>query len=253
MLDYAGLLILPLIQVLAIVLIVKKLRGTKSLFFGVLAVVCWLLSFLVPVFFSRTTSLVITSTIVASLSLIGWLSFLGMLLLLPSRAPTGVVPTVDPDATDTPKAKLSTNNTYFVGRKEDQMSGQQAQNNEEIQVEVGMIAEGFYPWFLGGVLLSGTVVVPIVTAMLMEGISPAVAWIGGIISAAVFLLCLDKRGNWRETTAFPAIGVAVVGATIYHYSTGRPIWVVGGLLGFVIFAIFGALGVVIGKLVRAKS
>ena len=117
----------------------------------------------------------------------------------------------------------------------------------------GMIAEESYPWFLGGVLVGGAVIVPVGTTMLMDGITPVGAWIGGIVSAIVFLLCLDKRGNFRWTTAIPAIGVAVVGANVYHQATGRPIAVVGGVLGFVIYAILGAIGVGIGKLVRGKS
>ena len=132
------------------------------------------------------------------------------------------------------------------------MSGKQGQNGDEMPGERDLIAEGLYPWFLGAVLLAGALVVPIVTVILMDEISPAVAWIGGLISAVVFLLCLDKRGNWREATAFPAIGVAVVGATIYHYNTGHPIWITGGVLGFLFFSVFGALDVVIGKLLRGK-
>lgn len=114
----------------------------------------------------------------------------------------------------------------------------------------GMIAEGYYPWFLGGVLVGGVVVVPIGTAMLMDGISPLVAWVGGVASAIVFLLCLDTRGNFRTARAIPAIGAAVIGANIYHHSTGQPVAVVGGVLGFIIYAIFGAIGVGIGKLVQ---
>jgi len=87
----------------------------------------------------------------------------------------------------------------------------------------------------------------------MKGIAPAAAWIGGIVSAIVFLFCFDKRGNFRWATAIPAIGVAVVGANVYHQATGRPVAVVGGILGFVIYTIFGAIGVGIGKLVRGKS
>jgi hypothetical protein len=133
------------------------------------------------------------------------------------------------------------------------MSEQQVQDGGQKKADGGMIAEGYYPWFLGGVLVGGAVVVPIGTAMLMEGISPAVAWIGGVASAVVFLLCLDKRGNFRWATAIPAIGVAVIGANIYNRTTGRPVAVVGGVLGFIIYAIFGAIGVGIGKLVRGKG
>jgi hypothetical protein len=133
------------------------------------------------------------------------------------------------------------------------IEGNKVQEDGKKKATGGMIPEGFYSWFLGGVLVGGAVFVPIGTKIFMEGISPAVAWIGGVSSAALFLFCIDKRGNFRWKTAMFAIAVAYFGANAYHQSTGRPVAVVGGALGFLIYAIFGGIGVAIGKLVRGKQ
>lgn len=133
------------------------------------------------------------------------------------------------------------------------MAVHKSKNSGTKNVNAGMIPEDFYSWFVGGVMVGGVVIVPIGTAMLVEEISPVVAWIGGIVSSVVFLLCLDKQGNFRWATAIPAMGVAAVGAMIYHHSTGQPVVVVGGVLGFIIYAIFGSIGTGIGMLVRGKN
>ncbi len=116
-----------------------------------------------------------------------------------------------------------------------------------------LIPEGFYPWFLGGVLLGGAVVLPIALFHLMEGMSALAAWVCGVVSSVVFLLCLDTRGNFRWITAIPAIAVATIAANVYNQNTGQPVVVLGGLAGFVIFAVFGAIGVGIGKQVRGRQ
>jgi len=128
------------------------------------------------------------------------------------------------------------------------MTEQQQANTGKSKPYSGLIPQGFYNWFVGGVLVGGIIIVPIGTTMALEGISPVAAWVGGIVSAVVFLLCFDTKGNWRWATAVPAIVVAVIGAKVYHQSTGQPVAVVGGFLGFIIYMAFGLLGVGIGKL-----
>jgi hypothetical protein len=120
------------------------------------------------------------------------------------------------------------------------------------QTRTGFIPSGSYTWFLAGVLLGGATVVPIATFVLMEGISPVVAWTGGIGSAVAFLLCFDKQGNWRWATAIPAIAVVAISANVYHQTTGRPVAAVGGILGFVIYTVLGFGGIGIGRL-RGKK
>lgn len=113
--GYALLFVIPLLQVFAIVVIVKKLHGTKSLVFGVLALGCWLLSGLVAMFFYEMTSAdrATTMAIVAFLNLIGWLSFLGMLMTLPVRGHAPIAASPEPDGigapvTDSPSVQEKT-------------------------------------------------------------------------------------------------------------------------------------------------
>jgi len=125
----------------------------------------------------------------------------------------------------------------------------QQANTSESTPESGFIPRGiYYYFFVGGVLIGGVIVVPIGTTMVIESISPLVAWVGGIVSAIVFLCCFDRRGNWRWVTAVPAIAIASIGASVYHQSSGQPVAVVGGVLGFLIYMVFGYLGIGICKL-----
>lgn len=89
--SYALMTVLPLLQVVAIAIVVKKLRGSRALVFGVIAVGCWMLSGIVSIFLRSATSadMVTTGIILSLLSFGGWISFIVMLLTLPVEDASG--------------------------------------------------------------------------------------------------------------------------------------------------------------------
>ncbi|MDX9858278.1 MAG: hypothetical protein RBT76_10840 [candidate division Zixibacteria bacterium] len=101
--SYAGMLVLPLLQIAAIIVMIKRLRGSKSLLFGVIAVGCWLLAGVVTMFGYTSTSAdhVTTAMVVSLLSFGGWIAFLAMLMTIPVGAETRRESSQSP-AADTP-------------------------------------------------------------------------------------------------------------------------------------------------------
>lgn len=83
--SYAAMLVLPLLQIAAIIVMIKRLRGSKSLLFGVIAVGCWLLAGVVTMFrHTLTTQDQVTIAVIVSLfSFGGWIAFLAMLMTIP--------------------------------------------------------------------------------------------------------------------------------------------------------------------------
>jgi hypothetical protein len=102
--------ILPLLQITAIIILVKKLRGSKALVFGVLAIACWILLGLASIFLRSLTAadMVTAGLILSILNYGGWVLFILMIISLPAeRRPSGVASPVEAavESSDQPKSQ----------------------------------------------------------------------------------------------------------------------------------------------------
>lgn len=143
--------------------------------------------------------------------------------------------------------------------------GKALDNRVKNSASSGYIPEGYYPWFLGGVLIGGVVIIPIAIFMLMGGYSKSVitgydlnvgsqtvkALAGAVISTVVFLLFQDKRGNIKWAFVIPTIILAGIGAGLSEQ--WRDFIFIGGIMGFAIWEAFGLIGIVVGRVFRFKE
>ena len=139
----------------------------------------------------------------------------------------------------------------------------------------GIIPEGYYSWFLGGVLVCWLVIVPLLIFILfmyegvnkslmlgysvdekyLENLSDFIAIIGiGVFWSAMSIFALDKHGTFKWKAAIPIIGVAIIGAIIYQkiFEGGVSMFSLGtgGVFAFLLTSFFGAVGVFFGKIFR---
>lgn len=53
--------------------------------------------------------------------------------------------------------------------------------------------------------------------------------------------------------ANPAIAVIIIGARVYRQNTGKPAFVAGGILGFLLVMVCSYVGIGIGRILKGKS
>ena len=131
-------------------------------------------------------------------------------------------------------------------------------DNDETQEEKGAPSglyltarQKLHLWYVGGVVIGGLTVITWAAHILFE-IPISDAWIGEAISAAAFIACFDSYGNFKWIRALIAIGLAVVVGSAFQRATGEPVFVLGGVLGFIVYHILGSLSKIIGKSVLSR-
>jgi RNA polymerase subunit RPABC4/transcription elongation factor Spt4 len=94
-------------------------------------------------------------------------------------------------------------------------------------------------WFNGGVIIAG---LGIAAILAVEGFTLGKALIAGIASAAAFIFCFDREGNWNFIRAIPAIGAVVLIAYVLKVP------VIGGVAGFLLYYVVGSVAAFIGSI-----
>lgn len=111
----------------------------------------------------------------------------------------------------------------------------------------------FIPYIVGTLVFGGLGVVPVVYAQI-TGLSYQQSLVPALVSCVVFLFAHDERGNfsiWRLVA-----GMAVLYLTAARAAAqggGQPFFIAGGVLGFILMAASGWLGIAIGRAVRGKE
>jgi hypothetical protein len=117
----------------------------------------------------------------------------------------------------------------------------------------GMFLESDYiPFMLGIFIIGGLLVIPLTWGLGLDlGYFAALPW--SLLSCIVFLIAFRRNGTISWGRAIPAIVASMILTQVHAQSTGRPAFVVGGILGFLAIVVFGYIGIWIGRLVRREK
>lgn len=123
-----------------------------------------------------------------------------------------------------------------------------------VQPNAGMFEkEDFIPFITGVMGLGGLLVVPIVWGQL-TGIKYIEAILPSLLSCGVFVYAHDERGNFslgRFFLGFLFLFLAIArAATQYGHGGAKPMFMAGGLLGYVIMLACGWAGIAIARFFR---
>ncbi|MBZ0166245.1 MAG: hypothetical protein K8I00_05510, partial [Candidatus Omnitrophica bacterium] len=111
------------------------------------------------------------------------------------------------------------------------------------------------PYIIGTMVFGGLGVVPLVYGMLSK-ISYQDSLVPALVSCGIFLFAHDKRGNisfFRLIAGIAFVMLTVMRASIHRGGSERPFFLAGGILGFVLMAGCGWLGIAIGRALRGKE
>lgn len=111
----------------------------------------------------------------------------------------------------------------------------------------------FFPFVLGVLVLGGLVCVPVLWG-LFSGMGYAQAIFPSLVSCGIFIYAHDKRGNFSVVKLL--VGYAIVFLSLMRVMAqlgpngGKPFFVAGGFLGFVVMFACGWAGIAAGRLLR---
>lgn len=111
------------------------------------------------------------------------------------------------------------------------------------------------PYMIGTMVLGGLGAVPVTYGML-SNISYQNSLVPSLVSCGIFLFAHDKRGNisfFRLIGGIAFVMVVVMGASAQRGGSEHPFFLAGGLLGFVLMAGCGWLGIAIGRALRGTE
>lgn len=121
----------------------------------------------------------------------------------------------------------------------------------------GMFEErDYFPFVLGVSVLGGLVCIPVFWG-LFSGMGYAQAIFPSLVSCGIFIYAHDKRGNFSVVKLL--VGYAIVFMSLMCVMTqlgpngGKPFFVAGGFLGFVVMFACGWAGIALGRLLRRKT
>lgn len=111
----------------------------------------------------------------------------------------------------------------------------------------------FIPYVCGVMILGGVVVVPVMWGGLShldygESLFPA------LLSCGIFAASHDKRGNFLfgRFLMIMAFTFMIIMRSALQYGGGKPIFLAGGILGFLVMFGCGWAGIMVGRLIRGK-
>ncbi len=133
-----------------------------------------------------------------------------------------------------------------VGKTDDGATNTAAQN----PAQGGMFKETDYvPFMLGIFLVGGLIGMPLTYgAGAGLGYFESLPW--ALASCVVFLVVLRRNGTISWGRAIPAIVAIMIGANVYHQSTGKPTFAAGGVLGFLLVIVCGYVGLGIRRIFK---
>ncbi|MBK7208549.1 MAG: hypothetical protein IPH91_09850 [Elusimicrobia bacterium] len=121
----------------------------------------------------------------------------------------------------------------------------------------GMFEErDYFPFLLGVLVLAGLVAIPVLWGH-FTGIGYARAIIPSLVSCGIFIYAHDKRGNFSVVKLL--VGYLFLFMTLVRAMAkvgpngGKPFFVAGGFLGFVVMFACGWAGIAVGRLLRRTS
>jgi len=129
-----------------------------------------------------------------------------------------------------------------------QSSTEKAQVRLKALEGVGLFKRPDYvPFMLGVFVIGGLLAAPLIWGSITHlGYLAALPW--SIVSCVVFLVSIRRNGIISWHIALIAIALAFVAAIIYSTVTGKPSFIAGGILGFIVLAVSGYLGIGIRRL-----
>ncbi|MCA9394695.1 MAG: hypothetical protein KC900_10855 [Candidatus Omnitrophica bacterium] len=111
----------------------------------------------------------------------------------------------------------------------------------------------FIPYIAGTMIFGGLGAVPLIYAKL-TGLGYQQALVPSLASCIVFLFAHDERGNFSFLRLIAGMAlIYLTAARAAAKGNGQPFFIAGGVLGFVLMAGCGWLGIVIGRAVRGKQ
>lgn len=119
----------------------------------------------------------------------------------------------------------------------------------------GVFEEKDYIPFAAGILvLGGIVIVPIVWAQIVDIYYPQ-ALFPSLLSCAIFIYAHDKRGNFslgKFLLGFLVVLFQIMRTTAEHGVSEQPMFLAGGIVGFLIMYACGWAGIMIARFFRRK-
>lgn len=111
----------------------------------------------------------------------------------------------------------------------------------------------FIPFVIGIMLLGGLLVVPVLWGQFSH-LEYKDALFPSLLSCGIFAFSHDKRGNflWGRFIMLLAVIVVTAMRSSLRYG-GRPMFLAGGILGYVVMFGCGWIGIALARLVRGKS
>jgi hypothetical protein len=109
-------------------------------------------------------------------------------------------------------------------------------------------------WFRSGVvLLAGLFLIPVIYGR-MASVAFGWAIIPSLISCGVFLYSIDEQGQIQPGKMFFALGIVfLLALRASAPGSGRPFFIAGGMLGFLLMYGCGYIGMVTGRQLEARN
>jgi hypothetical protein len=116
-----------------------------------------------------------------------------------------------------------------------------------------MFAESDYlPFMLGIFVVGGFIGIPIVYGIATGlGYFESLPW--SLLSCLVFLFAFRRNGTISWGRAIPAIVASMIAINAYNQNTGKPVFVAGGFIGFLLVMVCGYIGLGVGRLFKRKG
>lgn len=109
----------------------------------------------------------------------------------------------------------------------------------------------YIPFMLGIFIIGGLLAIPLIWGSQVGlGYFEALPW--SLASCAVFLVAIRRNGTISWLRFFLAIIVLIGAGQIYASSSGKPAFAAGGMLGFLVIAVCGLIGIGVGRLILRK-
>lgn len=111
------------------------------------------------------------------------------------------------------------------------------------------------PYMIGTMVFGGLGAVPATYGMLSK-ISYQDSLLPALVSCGIFLFAHDNRGNisfFRLIAGIAVVMFTVMRASVHPGGGARPFFLAGGILGFILMAGCGWLGIAIGRALRGKD
>lgn len=136
-------------------------------------------------------------------------------------------------------------------------SGTAGETPQKAPLTAGMFEEDdFIPYVLGVMILGGLVCIPVIWGQ-FNGVEYIKAVFPSLVSCGIFVYAHDKRGNFSFLKFFVGFFfvMMIVMRSMVQYGSGggKPFFVAGGVVGYVVMLACGWAGIVLARSFRHKT